>query len=176
MTYFELYDIPVSFTVNEGEVKRRFYELSKKYHPDFYINEPQEKQDEILNLSTLNNKAYQILSHPLRRIEYVLELHNLIAEGDKYHLPQDFLMEMMDINEALMEMEFESDTSSYENIKAQVDSIEAGLFDELYKHTKAFDAQPGGNKEDVLLKIRDIWYRQKYLLRIRESLNKFAAR
>jgi molecular chaperone HscB len=176
MTYFELYDIPVSFTVNEGEVKRRFYELSKRYHPDFYINESQQKQDEILQLSTLNNKAYHVLSHPLRRIEYVLELHNLITEGDKYQLPQDFLMEMMDINEALMEMEFESDTSCYENIKVQVDAIEAGLFDELYGYTTAYDTQPDVNKEDILLKIRDIWYRQKYLLRIRESLNKFATR
>lgn len=176
MNYFELYELPVTFDVNTDEVKRKFYELSKKYHPDFYINEPKAKQDEILELSTLNNRAYHILSHPLRRIEYVLKLHDLIIEGDKYQLPQDFLMEMMDINEALMELQFDTDYALLEKVKGQVDEIEAGLFDELHKHTKVFDANPEGDNESILLQIRDIWYRQKYLLRIRESLNKFAAR
>jgi molecular chaperone HscB len=176
MNYFELYQLPVTFEVNTESVKRKFYELSKKYHPDYYINEPKAKQDEILELSTLNNRAYHILSHPLRRIEYVLKLHDLIIEGDKYQLPQDFLMEMMDINEALMELQFDTDYVLLEKVKSQVDQIEAGLFDELYRHTKAFDANPEGDNGSILLQIRDIWYRQKYLLRIRESLNKFAAR
>ncbi|HXI00562.1 MAG TPA: Fe-S protein assembly co-chaperone HscB [Sphingobacteriaceae bacterium] len=173
MEYFQLYDIPISFKVDGVQIKKKFYELSKKYHPDFYINEPQIKQDEILGLATLNNKAYHVLSHPLRRIEYVLELNNLIVEGDKYQLPQSFLMEMMDINEELMDLEFQADTSSIEQVKIQVDGIEASLFDELFMNTKQFDEHPEGDNKDILLKIRDIWYRQKYLLRIRESLNKF---
>ena len=176
MNYFELYELPVSFHVDTSGVKRKFYELSKKYHPDFYINESVSKQEEILELSTLNNKAYHVLSHPLRRIEYVLRLHDLVAEGDKYQLPQSFLMEMMDINEALMELEFETDYALLEKVKMQVDEIESALFDELRGYTTQFDAHPGENNENILLQIRDIWYRQKYLLRIRESLNKFAAR
>lgn len=176
MNYFELYDLPVSFEVDKDQVKRRFYDLSKKYHPDFYVNEPKSKQEEILELSTLNNKAYHVLSHPLRRIEYVLQLHDLITEGDKYQLPQSFLMEMMDINEALMELEFEPDALLLERVKGQVDEAEAALFDELYSYTKQFDESPQSDTQDILLKIRDIWYRQKYLLRIRESLNKFASR
>ncbi len=176
MNYFDLYQLPVSFRVDDAELKKKFYELSKRYHPDFYVNEPQEKQQEILELSTLNNKAYQVLSNPLKRMEYILILNNLMAEGDKYQLPQDFLMEMMDVNEALMEQEFQPDPSSLMQITQQVDEIEKGLFDELKIHTDAFDNQPGQDKNNTLLKIKDIWYRQKYLLRIRDSLNKFAIR
>ena len=62
MNYFDLYGIKESFNVDQALVKRKFYELSKLYHPDFYINESEEKQQEILDLSTLNNKAYQVLS------------------------------------------------------------------------------------------------------------------
>ena len=94
MNYFELYDLPLSFQIDNASVKKKFYELSKRYHPDFYVNESDEKQAEILELSTLNNKAYQILSDPLKRIEYVLSLNNMLADGDKYVLPQDFLMDM----------------------------------------------------------------------------------
>ena len=176
MNYFEFYELPVLFHVNEAEVNRKFYELSKRYHPDFFANESEKKQQEILELSTLNNKAYQVLSHPLKKIEYILSLNNLMAEGDKYQLPQDFLMDMMDVNEALMEQEFEPDAIALDSINQQVDAIEKRLFDELKQHTDAFDADPVVRNESTLLKIKDIWYREKYLLRIRESLNRFAAR
>ena len=176
MNYFELYNLPVSFHVDEAQVKKKFYELSKKFHPDFYINESDEKQAEILELSTANNKAYQVLSNPLKRIEYVLQLNNLMVEGDKYQLQQDFLMEMMEVNEALMELEFDDDPIALEKIRNEIAAIEKGLFDELYRHTTQFDAEANPENETILLKIKDIWYRQKYLLRIRESLNKFASR
>ena len=70
--YFEFYGLPVTFHPDAAEIKRKFYELSKKYHPDFYINEPEEKQAEVLELSTINNKAYQVLSNPQKRVHYIL--------------------------------------------------------------------------------------------------------
>jgi molecular chaperone HscB len=173
VNYFELYDLPLSFQIDSALVKKKFYELSKRYHPDFYVNESDEKQAEILELSTLNNKAYQILSDPLKRIEYVLSLNNMLADGDKYVLPQDFLMDMMDVNEALMEMEFDHDELKLAELSGQIDAMEMALFDELKSSTDEFDAKAGADAESVLLIIKDIWYRQKYLLRIRESLNKF---
>lgn len=176
MNYFEFYDIPEAFNIDEGLVKRKFYEFSKTYHPDFFINHPEEKQQEILELSTLNNKAYQVLSHPAKRLEYILQVHGHGLEGEKYQLPQDFLMEMMEVNEALMELELEPDQSVLENAERQVSAIEADLNAELQGYTKAFDEQNSDEKESLLLKIKDIYYRQKYLLRIRESFNKFASR
>jgi molecular chaperone HscB len=171
--YFELYELPLNFHVDEVKLKKKFYELSKRFHPDFYVNESEEKQEEILELSTINNRAYQVLSDPLKRIEYVLTLHDMLADGDKYVLPQDFLMDMMDVNEALMEMEFDHDELKLAQLSTQIDEIEISLFDELKRYTDDFDQKNGTDSESILLKIKDIWYRQKYLLRIRESLNKF---
>jgi molecular chaperone HscB len=176
MNYFELYDLPVKFHPDDTQVKKKFYELSKNYHPDFYANESEEKQQEILELSTLNNKAYQILSHPLKRIEYVLLLNNVMEEGDKYKLPQEFLMEMMDVNEEIMEQEFQPNAMALSGISSQVDGIEKQLFDDMKALTEAYDNELEQQHESTLLKIKDIWYREKYLLRIRESLNRFATR
>jgi len=169
--FFEFYDLPLSFKVDQSGLKKKFYEFSKKYHPDFYVNESQEKQDEILEISTVNNQAFKILSDPLQRIEYILEIHELLVEGDKYALPQDFLMEMMDVNEALMDMEFDPDPSRLMGITSEVDQLEATLFDELKLLTDEFDAKTNPDPAGVLLKIKDIWYRQKYLMRIRTSMD-----
>ncbi len=173
MNYFELYGIDESFDVDQTLVKRKFYELSKLYHPDFYINESEEKQQEILELSTLNNKAYKVLTDPARRIEYILSLHDLITEGEKYQLPQSFLMEMMEVNESLMELEFDKDPETLEKVSSEVADVENNMSAELNEITAAYGSQSIAEKEASLLKIKDLYYRQKYLLRIRESLNKF---
>lgn len=175
INYFEFYDLPISFGIDEQQLKKKFYELSKRYHPDFYVNEDEEKQAEILELSTLNNKAFQVLSDSLKRIEYVLSLHNMLADGDKHVLPQEFLMDMMDVNEALMEMEFDHDEVKLAELTQMVDGMELSLFDDLKQSTDEFDRRAGKDAETILLTIKDIWYRQKYLLRIRESMNKFKA-
>ncbi len=171
-SYFELYDLPVAFSLDEALLKKKFYTFSKEYHPDFYANESQEKQDEVMELSTLNNKAYKVLSDPLKRIEYILELHDMLAEGDKYTLPQDFLMDMMDVNEALMDMEFDPDPGRLMELTSEVDQLEASLFDGLKKLTDEFDANTNSDRNGILLKIKDIWYREKYLMRIRTSIDK----
>lgn len=176
MNYFELYELPLSLRLDEALLKRKFYELSKRFHPDFYINETPEKQAEILELSTLNNKAYQVLSNPQKRIEYVLALKGLMAEEGQYQLPQDFLMEMMEVNEALMDLEFDDDSAALSEITKKVDEMEQFLSVELEETSAKFEPANPDEQQALLLKIKDIWYRQKYLLRIRESLNRFASR
>jgi molecular chaperone HscB len=174
MNYFELYELPISFNPDQQLVKQKFYELSKKFHPDFYINEGQEKQDEVLELSTVNNKAFQVLKDPQKRLHYILELKEQLVEGENYALPQSFLMEMMDVNEALMELEFDTDAKKLAELKNQIAEIEDALNNELTALTSSFDVSDAAEQEDALKAIKDIYYRNKYLWRIRESLSKFA--
>lgn len=173
MNYFKFYNIQETFTPNQKLVKQKFYELSRTYHPDFFVNESEEKQQEILELSTFNNKAYQTLSNPGKLTEYLLNLKGEITENEKYALPQDFLLDMMDVNEALMELEFEPNSASILAIKEEVNSIESNL---LSQQKLLSDSYESTNDASILKDIKDIYYRKKYLLRIRESINKFAAR
>lgn len=172
MDYFELYGLPISFNPDLKFVKQKFYELSKKYHPDFFINESEEKQQEVLELSTLNNKAFQVLNDPQKRIHYILSLKGLLEEGENYKLPQTFLMEMMDVNEALMDLQFDLDAARLAQVKQEIDAIEASLNQELDALAAAFDAQDPATQDATLREIKDVYYRSKYLYRIRESLAK----
>ncbi|MBU0696996.1 MAG: Fe-S protein assembly co-chaperone HscB [Bacteroidetes bacterium] len=176
MDYFEFYDIPLSFQPDQALVKKKFYALSKAYHPDFFVTESEEKQQEILGLSTLNNKAFQTLSHIDKLLPYILTLKEVLTEGEKYVLPQDFLMEMMDVNEAIMELEMEEDEEQAKKVLTDVDDFDKSLNAEFQEAVKKFEQLAEQDQKALLLKIKDIWYRKKYLLRIRESINKFATR
>ncbi len=173
INYFEFYGIAESFNPDVDALKKQFYRLSKEYHPDFYATESEEKQQEILELSTINNKAWQTLSDPAKRLEYILREHNLLADGAKPQLPSDFLMEMMEINERLMEIDTAEQMAAINNeVLAADDAINL----QIKQLTAGYETLDDTAKESRLSEILDLYYREKYLLRIKESLNTFAAR
>lgn len=171
MNYFEFYDLPVSFSVNEEEVKKKYIELSRKYHPDYFASDSQDKQRESLNLSTFNTKAFQTLSDSDRRMKYVLELKNLIREGERYDLPDDFLLEMMDFNEAINEIKSGRSEQSKSQLDAKVQSMLAGLRLQIEPLLKGYDDEKSSDAD--LRRIKEYYYKRKYLLRIKESLDTF---
>lgn len=168
--YFEFYGLPVSFNPDPALVKQKFYEFSKRYHPDFFISESEEKQAEVLELSTVNNKAYQVLMDPQKRLHYILELKGVLTEGENYVLPQSFLMEMMEVNEALMDMQFDPDAEKLSALKEEVAGIEKSISDEIISLTSGFDAEAEPEQGRLLAAVKDLYYRNKYLLRIRDSI------
>lgn len=173
--YFDFYGLPVSFNLDAAAVKQQFYKFSKQYHPDFFINETEKKQAEVLELSTINNKAFQILGDPQKRLQYILELKGVLKEGENYVLPQSFLMEMMDVNESLMDLHFDPDASRLASLSKEVNLIEQDLSNDLLALTTSFDKLDEAQQAEALVAIKDLYYRKKYLLRILESINKAKA-
>ena len=82
-------------------------------------------------------------------------------------------MEMMDINERLMEID---NAGQLAGINAEVLAVDDDINQKLHKLTVGYAQLDDTAKESRLNEILDIYYRQKYLLRIKESLNTFATR
>ncbi|MHC2992168.1 co-chaperone Hsc20 [Pontibacter sp. HJ8] len=175
MNYFKFYHIPESFLPDEKAIKARYYELSREYHPDFYANENPEKQQEILQLSTQNTNAYRTLSDPDLRMQYILREHGVLEEG-KNEMPGDFLMEMMEINEELMELEFDFDAAKLHEIGEKSTGIMAQLDNDVLPVLQRYPELHGVTKEEALEQVKTYYLKKKYLLRIQETLSKFATR
>ncbi|MCB0527956.1 MAG: Fe-S protein assembly co-chaperone HscB [Saprospiraceae bacterium] len=173
MNYFEFFDIPVSFRVDTSALRRQYLENSKKYHPDFHTLAGDEVQADMLEMSTLNNEAYKTLLDPDRRMRYILEINGLLGEEESQPaLSQDFLMEMMEINEALMELEFDFDQTRYDAAMAALVQQEKQLLDLVQP---VLDSWKEADGKAALAPVLDYYLKKRYLLRIRENLSKFAA-
>lgn len=172
MNYFEFYDIPVSFKIDAAALKKLFYAYSRKYHPDFHTLENADKQAEILELSTLNTEAYKTLSDFDKRMKYVLDLKGTMGAEGENKLPQDFLMDMMDINETIMSLKFDFDESEYQKTLTTIQNIENQLFELIEPVINSFDDSISSQED--LEKIKIFYLKKRYLLRIRENLSKFA--
>ena len=168
MNYFKLYKIPISLTPNQQEVKKRFYELSRQYHPDFFSQESEDDQADALEKSSLVNRAYKTFQNLDATIKYVLQSKNLLEEEEKYQLPPEFLMEVIELNEQLMDAKMVQETSALLNIKTQIHSLQS----EIYKPVKSIieDYKEGITTTEALLQVKEYYFKRKYLNRILEGM------
>src|SRR3989454_11983735 len=107
MDHFEVFGLPRRLAVDTAELQRKFYELSRRYHPDFHQTAPPEEQVRALAASARLNAAYRTLRDPIARIDYLVRLEEgrETKEGasEKPKAPPELLEEMFEIQEALAE-------------------------------------------------------------------------
>src|SRR5690606_616299 len=106
-------------------------------------------------------------------MKYILEMKGILREEGQNKLPQSFLAEMMDINEALMELEFDFDENKKNDILKQLQNQEDSAYSEVEPIIKNYSDDKAS--EAALLAIKDYYLKKRYLLRIRENLDKFAS-
>ncbi|HMK27014.1 MAG TPA: Fe-S protein assembly co-chaperone HscB [Chitinophagaceae bacterium] len=170
MNYFELFEIPVQLNVDKASLPRKYFELSRKYHPDFFVNAPGEEQTLALESSAMLNKAFKTFQNPDETIKYVLQLKGLLEEEEKYELPPDFLMEVLEINEELMEPG--ENKSLLPNIELRITELQAEIYEPVKEIVEHY--QEGVTSEKELLQVKGYYYKKKYLDRIRKQLNGMA--
>ena len=162
MNYFELFDLPVSLVVDKKGLSQKYFSLQKQFHPDFHTQADDDAQTAALEQSSMINKALRVLQQPDQTIKYVLQLKGLLEEEEKYNLPQDFLMDMLELNEKLMEVEPEA-------FRKEVDELEEALYAEIRHIVENYD--DATVSEDDLLKVKEYYFKKKYLHRILDRLD-----
>lgn len=167
MNYFTLYEIPVSLKVDAPAILKKYYQLSKQYHPDHFTLEDQASQHESERMSALINEARNVLEKPSKRLEYILKEQGIIEEDEKYNLPADFLGDMMDINEELMEIEMMENAESLQTLKDKITNTEDMLFEQVRPLFEQPELQMNASEA---ARLKDYFYKKKYLQRITEQL------
>lgn len=165
MTYFELFEIPPQLKVDKATLPHKYFELSRKYHPDYFSNASPEEQAHALEMSAMLNKAFRTFQNPDTTIKYLLQLKGLLEEEEKYELPPGFLMEVLEINESMMDAD---NPEIRENVKSAITELQNEIYEpvqEIVEHYKE-----GVTTEKELLQVKEYYYKKKYIDRIREQL------
>jgi molecular chaperone HscB len=158
MNYFELFDIPVSLKIDKANLAKKYFELQKQFHPDFFTQATEDEQANALEQSSQINKALKIFKNEAETIKYVLQLKNLLEEEEKYQLPPDFLMEVMELNEGFSE-----------NSQQQISNFETEIYQPVKDIIENFDSVTTTTPD--LLKVKEYYYKKKYLQRILDRID-----
>lgn len=108
--FFQLFDLPVSFEVDIDLMQQRYTDLQKAVHPDKFVNaSAQEKRISMQQTSRIN-EALNTLKQPVDRALYLLKLKGMdINFENETTMDSSFLMEQMEMREALSEVHEKDD-------------------------------------------------------------------
>src|SRR5439155_10045725 len=105
--YFSFLGLPRKLVIDPNELERRFRELSRKFHPDYFYNASPTERLASLERSSYLNDAYRALRNPVSRIEHLLAIEGLPSaksEEGQAKVPPSLLEEVFALNEELDEI------------------------------------------------------------------------
>ncbi len=158
MNYFELFDIPVTLQVDKQGLSKKYFDLQKKFHPDYFGNATEAEKEAALDISSQINKAFKTFQSNDATIKYVLELKGLLEQEEKYTLPPTFLMEVLELNEMKM------DGASPQEIAAKTKALQEEIYTDVAPLIDNYAEGTTTNKE--LLSVKEYYYKKKYLDRL----------
>lgn len=159
MNYFELFGLPVSPVVDPAVISKKYFRLQREFHPDFFSKSTEEEMGDASRQSAAINNAYKIFQDPERTLGYFLEIKGVMLSDEKYELPPEFLMEVMEINESLQD-------EGEEKAAEKVAEFENLLEQEVQPYLTATDNLSSAGLETL----KSYYYKRKYLRRILDRM------
>lgn len=166
MDYFELFGLPYNLKIEKAYNLKKYYELSRKYHPDQYSLKDLDAQQMALSMTALVNEAKKVLDNENLRLEYLLKLKGYLEEDEKYSLPQDFLMSMMELNEAIMENKMEEDNSKREALDNEIRNLNRDIKEDVEEYLNQDNLILN---EEIASKLKAYYFKCKYLERMKSN-------
>jgi molecular chaperone HscB len=159
MQYYEALGLEPKLSLDLDDLKVRFYDRSRQWHPDRFSRASAEEQHRALDMTAVLNDAFRTLRDPIARAEYFLKERGLELSQDA---PPELLEEVFELNMALEELRSGDDSTRpqlvaaqerFQSMRAEIDDALAGLF-------STFDAS---GDQDVLDTIRAALNRRRYI-------------
>ena len=108
--YFELFGLPVSFDLDIQQLSEHYRDLQRTVHPDKFANASDRERRLAVEKAAQINEAFQTLKSPMNRARYMLELRGVDFDSERdTHLDPMFLMEQIELREALVEVKSADD-------------------------------------------------------------------
>ena len=119
--HFELFQLPARFDVDMDALDAAYREVQGRVHPDRFVNASDAEKRVAMQWATRANEAYQTLRNPQKRAQYLCELNSVDLQVESNTaMPMDFLMQQMELREALADARASKDAGALDELDAQV--------------------------------------------------------
>jgi molecular chaperone HscB len=156
MTHFKFFGLRKKLNLNEEQLQKEFYALSRKLHPDVYARATANEQEWSLQKTSQLNDAYRTLKDPIGRTQYLLSLEGIqleeqsksatdaarqSGEEKKQVVPPELLEEVFELNMQLQELNMgERDPESVAQLESAKKKFEQKLDESNFELRKYWDA------------------------------------
>jgi molecular chaperone HscB len=156
--YFSFFGLPRRLNLDLAALEREFYNLSRKLHPDLYVQASKQERDWSLEKSSQLNDAYRTLRDPISRTGYLLKLEGVqleeqskaatdkaraSGEEKKQVVPPDLLEEVFELNMELEEF----------RMGKKMGEVEESVKSELQQKKNKFEQKLAASDDDL----RKLW-------------------
>jgi molecular chaperone HscB len=186
--YFSFLGLPRRLVLDAQDLDRRFRDLSRKFHPDFFYNATPTERLASLERSSYLNDAYRALKQPVSRIEHLLTIEGLpIGKSDagEAKVPPSLLEEVFALNEELDEIREQRESgadaatlaarlaTARQPIEAKRDEHERALADASEQWDRLADA-PADQRRATLETLRQLLLERNYITNLLATIEREA--
>ncbi|MBV9762537.1 MAG: Fe-S protein assembly co-chaperone HscB [Acidobacteriaceae bacterium] len=166
--FYDFFGFDRKLRVDPDALQKRFYELSRQWHPDRFSRKSVSEQEQALEATAILNDGYRTLRDPVKRAEYLLAEEGFpIAEQRSKDVPPELLEEVFDLNMALEELKSGDDDAKpqLESARGNFDAMRAGIDKDLQQLFGKYDAAESRSEEarQALQEIRGALNRRRYI-------------
>ncbi len=187
--YFSFLGLPRRLGVDLQDLERRFRDLSRKFHPDYFYNAPPTERLASLERSSYLNDAYRTLKDASARIEHLLAVEGLppaASDEGGVKVPPALLEEVFALNEELDEIrELRESGGDPASLRARLDAARAPIERKRDEHERRikelggrWDGEadtPAGERLATLAALREQLLERKYIDNLLATIDREAA-
>jgi molecular chaperone HscB len=161
--YFRFFGLEPHLSIDQTDLQKRFYTLSRLLHPDRYTRKTSREREYSLEATAILNDAYRTLRDPVARAEYMLKQAGFASDEPRSkNVAPELLEEVFELNMALEELgsgdsearpQLEVARDKFSTLRGEADRELRDLFEK-------YDAEKA---RDVLAEVRRVLDRRRYI-------------
>jgi molecular chaperone HscB len=187
--YFSFLGVPRRLELDPQDLERRFRDLSRKFHPDYFYNASPAERLASLERSSYLNDAYRTLRNRATRIEHLLAIEGLSpskSDESSVKVPPALLEEVFELNEELDQIrELREDGGDEASLRARLEAARLPIDRKREEHERRiaelsnqWDRQAetqAADRKSTLEALRELLFERKYIDNLLATIEREAA-
>lgn len=143
--YFELFQLPPAFDIDNETIEQTYRRLAASFHPDKFAAASSFEQKQAVMMAATLNDAYRTLMSPIDRAAYLLKSQGMDADAPEHTgFAPEFLMQQMEWREALEDGRSAGNEAALLKLDKEIAAEQQNLFADLGRAFASQQAEEAG--------------------------------